>query len=118
MTARTPGLSYLAKAAACFLVVLVMIQGATAATVRGQLILYAPNGAQYPAGGFAVTIYNQYTGRSSPAYTGPDGMYYIYYVRAGGYYLEVWKPQNPTPTVYPIQVVDPYTDIPPICACR
>src|ERR1019366_7197277 len=103
MTART-----LAKAAACSLVVLVMLQAATAATVRGQLILYAPNGQQYPAGGFTVTIYNQYAGRLSPAYSGPDGMYY----------LEIWKPQNPTPTVYPIQVVEPYTDIPPICACR
>ncbi len=115
MRARTPGLSRLAKAAASFLVVLVMVQAATAATVRGRLIRYV-NGGQYPAGGMAVTVYNQYTGRSSPAYTGPDGMYYLYYVPPGGYYLEVWTSRDPRvpPTVYPVQVVEPYTDIPQI----
>ena len=55
MTVCTPSLSRLGKAMACFVVVLLMIQTATAATVRGRLIRYL-NGGQYPAGGMAVTV--------------------------------------------------------------
>jgi hypothetical protein len=38
-------------------------------------------------------------------------MYYLQ-LPAGPYYLEVWL--SNTPTTYPIQVNEPYTDIPPI----
>jgi hypothetical protein len=115
MTTCTPSLSRPGKATACFVMVLVMLQAATAATVRGRLIRYA-NGGQYPAGGVAVTVYNQYAGRSTLAYTGPDGMYYLYSVPAGGFYLEVWTSRDARvpPTVYPVQVGEPYTDIPVI----
>lgn len=78
----------------------------SASTVRGRLV--RSNG--YPATGVAVTVVNQQIGRSSPAYAGPDGMYYLYNVPAGYYYLEVWV--NPSsPIVYQIQVLDPLTDV-------
>jgi hypothetical protein len=83
---------------------------AVAATIRGRLV--HSNG--YPAGGVAVTVVNQTVGRSSPAYAGPDGMYYLYNVPAGYYYLEVWINGGGQPIVYQIRVVEPYTDIPPI----
>lgn len=83
---------------------------ANAATVRGRLV--HANG--YPGAGMAVTVFNQQMGRSSPAYAGPDGMYYIYNVPAGYYYLEVWIYAGGAPVVYQISVGEPYTDIPPI----
>jgi hypothetical protein len=85
---------------------------ANAATVRGRLV-HAAN--QYVAApGIAVTIYNQYVGRSSPAYTDINGMYYLYNVPAGSYYLELWIYPGGNPIVYPITVGEPYTDIPQI----
>ncbi|HZR64091.1 MAG TPA: carboxypeptidase-like regulatory domain-containing protein [Terriglobales bacterium] len=82
-----------------------------AATVRGRLVHQA-NGV--PAAGITVTIYNQYVGRSSPAYTDIYGMYYIYNVPAGTYYLELWIYPGANPIVYPITIGEPYTDIPQI----
>ena len=85
---------------------------ANAATIRGRLV-HAAN--QYVAApGIAVTIYNQYVGRSSPAYTDINGMYYLYNVPAGSYYLELWIYPGGNPIVYPITVGEPYTDIPQI----
>jgi hypothetical protein len=97
---------------------LVLSSAAAAVTVRGRLDRVYPNGARYPATGVAVTLYSQRSGRSNPAYAGPDGLYYIYNVPAGAYYLEVWTSRDPNvpPTVYPIYVREPYTDIPPIIA--
>jgi len=60
-----------------------------------------------------VTLFNQSIGRSTPAYAGPDGMYYLYNVPPGFYYLEVWVTPN-TPIVYQVQVFDPLTDLPQI----
>ncbi len=84
---------------------------ANASTLRGRLIY--SNGA--PAGGFAVTVYNQALGRSVPAYTDATGMYYLN-IPAGPYTLEVWVTRDPRvpPMNYPIQVAEPNTDIPPI----
>jgi hypothetical protein len=85
---------------------------ASAATVRGRLVHAANQNVVAP--GIAVTIYNQYVGRSSPAYTDVNGMYYLYNIPAGTYYLELWIYPGGNPVVYPITVGEPYTDIPQI----
>lgn len=89
---------------------------ALAATVRGRLDRVNPNGVRYPAPGVAVTLFNRNSGRSTAAYAGADGLYYLYNVPAGSYYLEVWISRNPSapPKVFPVSVADPSTDIPPI----
>jgi hypothetical protein len=86
-------------------------QLASASLLRGRLVY--PNGA--PAAGLAVTVYSQIIGRSAPSYTDGTGMYYLN-IPAGAYYLEIWISPDPRvpPRVYPIQVGEPYTDIPPI----
>jgi hypothetical protein len=94
---------------ACSVLLVVVAQAAGAATVRGRLI-HAGN--SYPAAGLAVTVYNQGLGRSSPAYSGADGMYYLYNIPPGYYYLEVWI--GAQPMVYQVQVIEPYVDIPQI----
>jgi hypothetical protein len=91
---------------------LVVVPRAEAALIRGRLVRIAPNGQAFPAGGIAVTVYNAQLGRTSPSTTDGNGMYYLNNIPPGGYYLEVWV-SNP-PRVYPIQVGDPVTDIPPI----
>lgn len=83
------------------------IGSAHASTVRGRLV--HANGS--PAAGFAVTVYNPQTGRSSPAHTGPDGMFYLYNVRPGSYYLEVWTAPGGKPVVYQVTVGEPYADV-------
>jgi hypothetical protein len=89
---------------------------ANAAMVRGRLDRVDVYRRHYPAQGIAVTLYNQTIGRSSPSYTDMYGMYYLYNVPAGSYYLEVWVSRNPNdpPRAYQIQVREPYTDIPAI----
>ncbi|HEU5402668.1 MAG TPA: carboxypeptidase-like regulatory domain-containing protein [Terriglobales bacterium] len=86
---------------------------AAGATLRGRIQRVLPNGAAVPLPGVAVTVYNQSLGRSSPAYSAADGMYYLS-LRPGMYYLEIWRGQGLPPMVYQIQVVEPVTDIPPI----
>jgi len=77
-------------------------------TVRGQLLR---NGD--PAPGVQVTLGNQAVGRSWPAVTGKDGMYYFYNIPLGDYYLEVWA-FNP-PKTYPFKITGlPYHDLPRI----
>lgn len=85
---------------------------ALGATVRGQLLC---QDGQAPAVGIAITLGNMQTGRSTPAFTGGSGMYYIT-VPAGQYTLEVWlSKQSKTPTAsYPVAVKEPQTDIPRI----
>lgn len=100
---------YFTRALTCVLLVSLMVVTANAATVRGRLV--HANG--YPAAGVAVTVVNQQVGRSSPAYAGPDGMYYLYNIPPGYYYLEVWTYPGAPPQVYQIQVFEPYTDLPP-----
>jgi hypothetical protein len=76
-------------------------------TVRGQLL----HNGQYPAGGIQVTLYSQTLGRSLPATTGNDGMFYLYNVPFGAFYLEIWV-ANP-PQTYPVQITAyPYHDLP------
>jgi len=104
----------LRRLACTAMVVFILCCCATAANVRGRLDRVAPNGARYPATGVAVTVYNQTMGRSAPSYAGGDGLYYINNVPAGSYYLEVWANPGGQPMVFPIQVFEPYVDIPPI----
>jgi len=107
---------FMRRAAFLALALLLFTAAGSAATVRGRLDRVLPNGAKTPASGVKVTIYNKAIGRSSPSYAGPDGMYSLFNLPAGSYYLEVWISPDPRirPTVYPITVVEPYTDIPPI----
>ena len=89
---------------------------ASAAEVRGRLDHVDSNGAHSPAIGIRVTVYNPASGRSAPATTGSDGIYHIQNIRAGSSQLEVWTSTDPRvpPIAYPIQVAEPYSDIPPI----
>jgi len=96
------------------LLVFVLSTAGFAATVRGRLDRVYPNGTHYPATGVAVTLFSQASGRTAPSYAGPDGLYYFYNVRPGSYYLEVWTSQGGTPTVYPVNVVEPSTDVAPV----
>lgn len=86
---------------------------AVAATLRGQIVRVYPNGARAVAGGIAVTVYNQELGRSSPAYSGPDGMYYLN-VPAGSYVLEVWTYPGSSPITVQVFIREPYTDAAPV----
>jgi hypothetical protein len=80
---------------------------AQSTTIRGQLL----HAGQSPAAGVQVTLLSQSFGRSLPALTGNDGMYYFYNIPLGNYYLEVWT-SNP-PQAYPVQIWSyPYHDIP------
>ena len=114
-THRTLAQRGLALACACLLGLLLTASPAEAAVVRGRLDHVAPNGARGPVPGIAVTLYNSAMGRSSPSYTDMYGMYYLN-APAGSYNLEVWVSRDPRvpPQVYPIQIFEPGTDIPPI----
>jgi hypothetical protein len=80
---------------------------AQTSTVRGQLL----RNGQFPAAGIQVTLNHPTFGRSSAWTTGGDGMYYLYNVPYGDYYLEVWI-SNP-PIVYQVRVIGfPYCDLP------
>jgi hypothetical protein len=86
-----------------------------AGTVRGRLDRRDYYGRIYPAVYVRITLYNDRVGRSAPAYTGTDGMYYLYNVPPGYYTLEIWRYPNQRPIVYTIQVSNqPITDIAPI----
>ena len=113
-------LENLLKNAAVKLVLVLMFSsitavGASAATVRGRVDRRDMYGRSYPASYVRVTLYSQRFGRSSPAVTGPDGMYYFYNIAPGGYYLEVWVDPDKPPRSFTINVPErPYVDIPPI----
>jgi hypothetical protein len=83
-------------------------QVASAATVRGKLLR-----GKGVASGIAVTVLNPKKVRTTPAYSGANGMYYIPNVKAGSYTLEVWVKPN-KPLTFPIQVKEPESDINPI----
>jgi hypothetical protein len=86
-----------------------------AGTVRGRLDRRDGYGRVYPAVYVAVTLFQDGRGRSAPAYTGTDGMYYLYNVPPGTYNLEIWAYPNQPPIVYTIYVANqPLTDIKPI----
>ncbi len=98
-----------------FLIVCAATASAAAATVRGRLDRRDAYGNIYRAAYVGVTLNNQYVGRSSMTYTGEDGMYYLYNVPPGSYYLEVWIQPGRQPLVYQVQVGNaPFSDIPPI----
>ena len=80
-----------------------------AATVRGRIVRSNGN---FPVPYVTVTLASPERGRSAPAVTGFDGMYYLYNVPPGPYVLELWLGQRPA--TYPITVQDPVTDIPPL----
>lgn len=87
-----------------------------AGNVRGQLLRRGPQGI-YPASGIAVTVYTQLKGRSQPSYSGSDGMYYLYNIPAGRYFLEIWAHGfGNRPVVFEIVVNDqqPFTDVAPV----
>jgi Carboxypeptidase regulatory-like domain len=97
------------------LVLFILSASTYASTVRGRLERRDGDGRPYPAVYVSVTLNNDGRGRSAPAYTGPDGMYYLYNVPPGTYYLEIWAYRNQRPIVYTIYVNDqPLTDIAPI----
>lgn len=78
--------------------------------VRGALFRRGPSGFD-PAPYVKVTFYSPSIGRSSPTYTGTNGMYYFYNVPLGNYTLEIWG-YGDNPITYSIQVYNqPYTDI-------
>ena len=94
----------------------VMSAEGSAGNVRGLLLRRNPQGS-YPVAGIAVTVYAQQIGRSRAAYSGSDGMYYLYNIPGGAYYLEIWAHGygNP-PIVFQIFVNDrqQFTDIAPV----
>ena len=111
---RVAALSRLGKLSRVAAVLLTLVQVASAATVRGQLIRRSGN-AHVPAVSVIVTVYNPKSGRSAAAHTDGNGMFYIPRILAGTNYLEVWTPQSPQkPRTYAIQVKEPITDIPAI----
>jgi hypothetical protein len=94
----------------------------TQAVVRGRIQRAAPNGGWLPASSLIVTLRATVAGaRSTPVYTGPDGMYYFNSVPSGRYDLEVWYPGARAPFVaVPVTVqyvatqTGPLCDIPPV----
>jgi len=102
---------------AVLVALVVSTASASAAVVRGRLVRANPQNVQSAAAGIAVTVSIKTSGTSTPAVvTKSDGMYYVYNVKPGSYYLEVWTTQGPSakPTRYPIEVTEPLADIPPI----
>lgn len=87
-----------------------------AATIRGRLERVEANGSKRSAPGIAVTVSGQHTGRSNPAHSNDNGMFYIQNIPEGTYQLEIWLSPDTSvpPLVYNIRVHEPYTDIPPI----
>src|SRR6266446_4878099 len=106
----------LSRLAICLVFALAIGESADAASVRGRLNHAYPNGQTVSGIGFAVTVFRGDIGRSAPAYSGQDGMYYLYNIPPGTYNLEIWTSRDPRvpPTVYVIVVSEPNTDIPPI----
>jgi|SRR5450830_706832 hypothetical protein len=97
------------RAAGVFVLSILLAASVRAATVRGRLV--HKNG--YPAGYIAVRVMHPQHGASSFAYTGQDGMYYLYNIPGPTISLEIWLSNNNV-LRYPINVVEPITDIVPI----
>jgi hypothetical protein len=82
-------------------------------TLRGRVLRAGPYGA-YTVSGIGVTVNSPSLGRSGAAYSGSDGMYYLY-VPPGAYTLEVWAVPGAAPMMFSIAVpAVPYFDIAPI----
>jgi hypothetical protein len=101
-----------------FLIVLFIVIDVDAAILRGRLVRMV-GGIQYPAPYLPVTILGA-LGESTPSYTGPDGMYYIYNVPPGEYTLRIWSDGFRAPTAaFPLHFTLPdryYFDIIPLIA--
>jgi len=88
--------------------ILLAAQTALATNIRGRVQRMGPGG-YYPAAGMSVylAVYNhaarRYVPHSSPAITGPDGMYYLYNIAPGNYSLIVQYP-NRAFMSYPLSV--------------
>lgn len=97
-----------------FVLCVFTVAAAEAGTVRGRLVRRTPRG-EFPAQGIPVTVFRSDLGRSGTAYTGPDGMYYLYNVPPGNYALELWVYPNSRPMVFSIVVsTQAFSDIAPI----
>lgn len=94
---------------------LFLTESAFAGTVRGRLDRQGPYGI-YPFSYVPVTLYSPIIRRTPPAYTGSDGMYYLYNIPPGDYTLEIWvQGFRYQPITYRIRVFNQrYTDIKPI----
>lgn|SRR5262249_7488728 len=103
------------RAAACLALLLAVNMTANAATVRGRVDRVV-KGRRSPAVGVPVTLSSGRVGRSSPAYSNQNGMYYLQNIPAGTYNLEIWTSRDPRgrPVTYVIKVSEPLTDIPAI----
>jgi hypothetical protein len=86
------------------------------AVLRGRLQRAGPSG-WYPMSGLVVTVRAEVGGnRSLPAYSGYDGMYYMFGVPPGRYVIEVWYPNTPNPFIaFPIVVQYVMTPMGPLC---
>ncbi len=78
-----------------------------AALVRGGIV----NQYNYPVSGIRVRVVSAQIGPSSFTVSGPDGMYYLQGIPAGGYVLQYWYGDRLL-RQFPVQVVEPGTDIP------
>ena len=97
-----------------FFLLLVAQASVYAGTVRGKLVRQDGSGKSYAAAYVKVRLNNRKIGQSSFAYSGTDGMYYLYNVPPGEYTLEIWLGSDKRRT-YTIRVLDQsYTDIAPI----
>lgn len=92
--------------------IVIVSSSASAQTVRGRLFRATPYGPPSPAGYVAVTLFATHLGRSAPAYSTPDGFYFLYNVPPGSYVLEVWAYKIPL-TMHVMVYNQPLTDIPP-----
>ena len=106
---RRPAVRPVAHCLAAVLLALCVAADAAAQTVRGRVEFR--NG--YPAAGAAVRVINSQRGPSGYAYTGYDGMYYLYGIPAGDYELQV-SMNGQLVLRQPIRVFpQPGTDLPP-----
>ncbi|RYU58537.1 carboxypeptidase regulatory-like domain-containing protein [Methylolobus aquaticus] len=81
-----------------------------AQTIRGRLMK-----GPYPIAGIAVNVSSPMLGASGFAYSGPDGMYYLFNIAPGPYTLQVWDIPNMAPMQFQIAVYpQPWIDIAPI----
>ncbi len=85
-------------------------------TVRGRIDRVGADNHPRPVAYLSVTLRARDTGqRTDPSYTGQDGMYYVYAVKPGPYYLEVKVLPSGPPFIYQIDArAQTYTDIAPI----
>lgn len=92
---------------------IVAAQAQQTTTVRGRLDRRGRDGRTYPAPNITVTLNHPQHGRSRPANSGNDGMYYLMNVPGGRYTLEVWVAREPWQFVIDVDRW-PYYNVRPI----